>query len=209
MSRKAKVGRLRRAIRRGRARIHRIATYDRRRRAAIRRLLAEQSAIVMFDDVDTRLIPDSAPAAAGYVDGTWPTYRPLRERFPDRPVLAIAVSAGHDAHCLDVETGDAAVAEVPGWIVRQQEGWAGSRWRPCVYASKAVVPQVIAVCAAAGIGREEYRIWAADWTYQPHICSPASCGASFTAEATQWTDRAAGVSLDQSLCSAEFFPGSR
>lgn len=207
MRRAARLARLRRALRRGRRRIRQIVTYDRRRRRAIAQLLAEQSAIVMFDNVDVAAIPDKAPAVAGYVDGRWPTFEALKARFPDRPRLSIAVSAADDAHCLDVETGDAAPADVPGWIRRQQASWAGEDWRPAVYASKAVVPAVIAACAAAGVRREEYRVWSADWTYRPHICSPHSCGATFTAEATQWTDCDPGG--DKSLCAAGFFPGTR
>lgn len=209
MTKAGKLTRLRGHLRRGRARIKRIATYNRRRRRAIRRLLAEQGSIVMFDDVDVSLIPPDAPAVAGYVDGSWPTFEALKASHPHAHRLSIAVSAEHDAHCLDVETGDASPDDVPGWIRRQQASWAGEDWRPAVYASKAIVPAVIASCQAAGIGRGEYRVWSADWTYQPHICSPSSCGASFEADSTQFSDRYNGVSLDASLCSSTFLPGAR
>lgn len=209
MTRAGRLRRLRVHLARGVGKIKKIAGYNRRRRQAIKRLLAEQGATVMFDNIDAAAVPDSAPAFAGYVDGRpeWQSFAPLRARFPRKPGLSIATSAEHDAHCLDVETGDASPDQVPEWIRRQQERWAGEEWRPCVYGSKSMIPLIIAACDQAGIKRGEYRVWSADWTYQPHICSPASCGATFTAEATQWTDRDAGG--DKSLCAAGFFPGAR
>lgn len=209
MTRAGKLSRLRAHLARGVKKVKRVAGYNRRRRGAIKRLLAEQGAIVMYDDVDLALIPAAAPAVAGYVDGAFQTFDQLRAQFPHAWKLSIAVTAEDDAHCLDVETGDAVPAEVADWLHRQFAGWAGEKYRPVVYSSKSQMPEVIAACEAAGIKRGRYRVWSADWTFQPHICAPSSCGASFTADATQWTDRANGQSLDQSLCTAGFFPGTR
>lgn len=209
MTRGQKVKRLRVHLARGVQKIRKIAGYNRRRRRAIRRLLTEQGSIVMYDDVDVTLIPGAAPAVAGYVDGAWQTFESLREEFPHAWKLSIATSPRSNAHCLDVERGDASPGDVPGWLQRQRDSWAGEEYRPCVYANKGEAPAVIAACDAAGIKRRSYRLWVADWTFQPHICGPSSCGASFSADATQWTDRANGQSLDQSLCAAGFFPGTR
>ena len=70
----------------------------------------------MYDDVNLALIPANAPAVAGYVGGRWPTYGPMVAKFPHAKHLSIAISALENARCLDVEPGDATIAQAPGWV---------------------------------------------------------------------------------------------
>jgi hypothetical protein len=103
-----------------------------------------------------------------------------------------------------VEAGDATNAVVEGWLRRQH---ARGLKRPVIYTSVSNVRALSQMLAAAGFqhGRE-YKLWSAHFTFKPHLCSPAcGFGMPFTADATQWTDKALGRSLDQSLVSPGFW----
>jgi hypothetical protein len=65
---------------------------------------------------------------------------------------------------------------------------------------------VLAALARAGIDRSQVRLWTAHYTGHAHLCT-ATCGFGFrwTADATQWTDRALGRNLDESVCTDSFF----
>ena len=152
------------------------------------------SPITMYDSVDIGTVPGFAQAVAGYVGGNWPTYDGLVKRFPKAHHLSIAVNAGEDAECLDIETGDATPADAPNWVRRQH---ARGIKRPVVYANASTMPSVLNALSAARIGRNEYRVWTAHYTYRAHI-EPGS-------DATQYTDKALGRNLDASLCSPTFF----
>lgn len=151
---------------------------------------------VMYDSVDPSQIPASAPAVAGYVGGAWPDYSAEVRRWPHAHHLSIAVNASEDAECLDVENGDATPDEVPAWFDRQERRGVH---RPCLYASISAVPTIVDVMTKHGVPRSRYRVWAAHYTYEPHI--EPGC------DATQWTDKALGRNLDESLCSDTFFDG--
>jgi peptidoglycan hydrolase-like protein with peptidoglycan-binding domain len=161
------------------------------------------SGIVMYDAINLSQIPADAPAAAGYVDGHWPTYARLRGMFPRAHLLSIAVTAASNADCLDIETGDATPASAAAWYERQK----GRVTRPCLYASASVMQaDVVPVIQAAGIPRAAVRLWSAHYTGTPHICGPATCRAmSISADGTQWTNAAFGRDLDESLLAADFF----
>lgn len=161
------------------------------------------SEIVMFDAVDISQIPAGPAAVAGYVDGAYQTAPLLAARFPHAKLLTIAVNPAHDAEGLDVETGDAAPEDAPGWTRRQE---ARKVQRPCLYASvEPMQDEVIPVLKAAGITRASVRLWTAHYAGK-HICGPSTCGELSTdADGTQWTDQAFGRPLDQSLLAAGFF----
>jgi len=162
--------------------------------------------LAMFDDVNVKLIPKSAPAVAGYVGGNWPTFKRLPKLFPHAHLLSIAVTAAEDAMCLDVETGDATPDQAPAWV-RRQHGRGVKR--PVVYTSASLLQGLVNLLAEHGLkhGRD-YLLWSAHYTFHPHLCSSVcGFGIRVTADATQWTDHAFGRSLDQSLCSPGFFVG--
>lgn len=169
-----------------------------------RRLRDEHKAFSMFDDVVVPLIPYHV-AAAGYVDGEYPTFRTLVERGKNHPLLSVAVFAASVAMCLDIENGDASIPQAAEWFHRMRR--AGIE-RPCFYISVDNAPPLIQeLIHNHEIPRKDYRLWTAHYTYQPHLCSPHSCGAlrSTTADATQWTSHSSGESLDRSLVKADFF----
>jgi peptidoglycan hydrolase-like protein with peptidoglycan-binding domain len=161
-------------------------------------------AITMFDDVVVALMPRGDNYAyAGYVGGHFPTFAELPARFPNHSLLSIAVSAGQNAECLDVEKGDADISQAPGWVHRQlQRGL----FRPCLYTSASNLRALEHTLAAAGLKRSDYRLWAAHYTGRAHFCGPRACGFGLSeADGCQFTDRALGLSLDQSILKANFF----
>lgn len=163
------------------------------------------TSVTMYDSIQPSQIPLKATAVAGYVNGRWPTFRQLEKTFPRARRLSIAVDAAVDADCLDVEAGDASVAQAAGWVKRQQR--RGVK-RPVVYCSVSTVPALFAGLGKAGVGRDRIRLWTAHYTGKPHRCTTAACGYGCgEADATQWTDRALGRNLDASLCSPGFFGG--
>lgn len=158
---------------------------------------------IMYDDVTLSLIPKDAPAVAGYVNGRWPNYAASVKQFPHAKHLSIAVTAEADAECLDIERGDANPSQAPVWVRRQLVRGVE---RPAVYCSLSDAEKVLSVLAYSGIPRRKVRLITAHYTGKPHICSKAcGFGLSTTADGTQFTDRALGRSLDESLLQDTFF----
>jgi hypothetical protein len=150
--------------------------------------------VTMYDSVTVSEIPANAEAVAGYTSGKWPTYNELVAKFPHAHHLSIAVNSGHDADCLDVETGDATPSEAPAWVRRQH---ARGKKLPVLYANLSTMPSVIAALTANGIHRSEYLLWVA------HYDNIANIPSGF--DAKQYWDKALGKNLDVSLCSDAFF----
>jgi peptidoglycan hydrolase-like protein with peptidoglycan-binding domain len=164
--------------------------------------------ITMFDSVDVSQMPAGASYAyAGYVNGRFRTYPDLQKKFPRNKLLSIAVTADADADCLDVETGDATVAQVGAWVIRQL---ARGVARPCLYASVSQMQAVAGAVHAAKAGTlNQVRLWSAHYTFNRHICGPSTCRQlSFSADGTQWTDRSHGKNLDESVLQDDFFSGT-
>lgn len=158
----------------------------------------------MYDNVNVELMHQlvpNAPAVAGYVNGRWPTYPEVVKRWPNAKHLSVAVTAGADADCLDVERGDATNSQAPAWIKRQL---ARGVYRPVVYTSASNAAALLATLSRAGIDRSQVRLWSAHYTGKPHICGRATCGYP-QADGTQWTDKVNGKSQDESLLSSTFF----
>lgn len=157
----------------------------------------------MYDDVNLSLIPKDAEVVAGYVNGRWVTFPKLAAEFPHAKHVSIAVTAEANAEVLDVERGDALISQVPNWVRRQL---ARGVDRPVVYCAVSDAKDVLKVLAYSGIPRRKVRLWTAHYTGHQHFCS-AACGFGMptTADATQYTDKALGRSLDASVVSDTFF----
>lgn len=186
--------------------------HNRRRIGVLRRLAAKlrhrlrnrRRPTTMYDSVTITEIPAGARAVAGYVGGNWPTFRGLVTAFPRARRLSIAIAASEDAHCLDIEPGDATVNEAVAWVRRQLS--RGVK-RPCVYASASQIDGLVAALEAAGLHRSQVRIWSAHYGRGRHLCGPATCGEvrSISADATQYDNRALGRNLDVSVLRRDFF----
>lgn len=74
----------------------------------------------MYDGINPDTVPNGADIYAGYVGGKWPSLAGLKQKFPNKLFLSIAVNAQEDAQVLDVERYDATPEEAPGWANRQR-----------------------------------------------------------------------------------------
>lgn len=153
------------------------------------------TAVAMFDDVDVNLLPANYSVYACYGDGRYANAAAVRSRFPGARVVVIDVRGSYrNGDCLDVEPGDATNADAVAWF-RAREGHTSTP-KPMLYTSASNVDALHGTMNRAGISRDRYFIWSAHYTGQAHICG--SCGYP-KADATQWTDKALGRSLDESL----------
>lgn len=179
--------------------------------------MTDLSTYVMLDDVNLALLGLHAPAAhalAGYVNGDYANYAELAKASTSAGKFLLSIDVNADtntgAQCLDIENGDATAADAPAWFKATAAAGAKARdfrWFPKLYTSESNLPALVKVMTKAKIPRASYLLWSAHYTDKAHICGPSSCGSKVQADATQWTDRAFGVSLDESLCSAQFFAG--
>lgn len=158
---------------------------------------------VMYDSTTIDQIPADAKAVAGYVGGNWTTYPKLVQRFPHARVVSIAVASWQAAECVDRETGDVPAALVPAWVGRAK---ARGVKRPIVYVSASEAQSLVNLLFRSGYRRSSYRLWTAHYTGREHLCGPR-CGFGQLApsDATQWTDKALGRNLDQSLTTPSFW----
>lgn len=175
-----------------------------RRAGRVSGKLADRPYITMFDDITVGLMPLRADYAyAGYVGGWWPTFAELLRKFAGHDLLSIAINSHENAMCLDIEKGDASIADAPGWYERQV---ALGVWRPALYTSASNLAALERTMAAHRIERRAYRLWSAHYTGRAHLCSPRSCGFGLSeADGCQFTSNALGLNLDESILLPDFF----
>ena len=154
--------------------------------------------IGMADSITVADLPPGMASYAGYVNGRWPTYSAVVAAHPGVQVLSITVVLADTAECLDVENGDATVAQAPSYVKMRV---AAGIWRPVIYTSEANLSAVVGACAAVGLSRDAYRLWSAHYAGK-HICGPTMCGSSVQADGTQWIDHGG---WDESLLTDGFF----
>lgn len=160
----------------------------------------------MKDSTHWAAIPVGTPIVAGYVAPShfaWPAAG--WSRFPSSVLVRITPSAGtHGAgiHVLDVETGDATPAQVPGWVSAS----LGAGQPPTVYMNVATWPAVIRACTSAGVPIPEF--WVANWNGIQNLPSITVDGITYTAVAHQYADPAHGSGGDwDSSIAADQWPG--
>jgi hypothetical protein len=69
-----------------------------------------------YDDVNLSLIPSDAEYVFYYVDGDYKETSTVSAKFPKARLIGIAVDSADAADVLDVETGDASIADVFYWL---------------------------------------------------------------------------------------------
>lgn len=165
------------------------------------------SPTVMYDSTEVSSIPKDAQAVAGYVDGAFANFNEMKTKFPNARHLSIAVFASSDADCLDIEPGNATPSEAPAWVRRQI---ARGLEKPTVYAAVSEMNTVVSALNSAGVSRSSYKIWTAHTEQGKHICGAGTCNqlSGATADATQWNWEALGRTLDESVLTRSFFPGT-
>jgi len=157
--------------------------------------------ITMYDDTSVSLIPAGAEAVAAYVDGRFANLNAVKQRFPKAKILTITVLGG-TADAGDIETGDMTPKSGAAWAKRMM--LAGHR-RPVVYANRSTMPAVIAELRKLGITRAQVRLWVADYTGVPHFPTFQWGSTTTSADGCQFTDKALGRSLDESILRDDFF----
>ena len=157
--------------------------------------------ITMYDSIDLSQFPSNPEAVAGYVGGYWPTYNELCKKFPNAHHLSIAVNKSQRARCFDIEPGNAVPSDGPAWFKNYGDDSEGPI---VIYCGASASQQVINAMSSGGIARSRYLLWSAHYTYKEHTCGPGTCGYP-QADGTQWTDKAMGRNLDQSIVSDAFF----
>lgn len=149
----------------------------------------------MFDTVTLATVPVHPFALAGYTSGYWPTYLPLRARWPKAHTISIAISWGYRADCLDLEPRDAVPAQAGAWALADIR--AGHP-HPCLYSDLSEMPAVKASLAAA-LGpnwRSHVLLWLAWYRYVAGLVAGY--------DAVQWTDHALSRNLDESTVTLDF-----
>jgi len=120
--------------------------------------------LLLRDSINAPLIPPDTPVVAGYGDGkfiwspSWVDGSNWWDLFPNAVKLVLVVDAAHSGDVLDVEVGDAAPADVPGWCDRFSRP---GRRAPTVYCNRSTLP---AVQQAVGGRRVDYWIATLDGT---------------------------------------------
>ena len=163
--------------------------------------------IAMPDSIRPQDMPKGYLAYLAYVDGERSKDADqVRAMFPGAHILTLTVlGGGAKADGCDMEPGDLSPASAADWLWRQVTAGA---WRPVLYASRDSVPRVLQPLSQLGVTRPAIRILSAHYGEGEHICSPAACGAPFTADGTQWTDRfrtPSGALVDMSMLAGNFF----
>lgn len=159
--------------------------------------------LTMYDGVTVSNLPAGGSAYVGYADGNWPNLVGVRARFPGLPILVLTTGLGI-GDGVDVEPGNVAwnngCAAVPGWV---KDRIAAGVYRPVVYISSAYSQMIINLLAAAGLSRDQYRLFSAHWNSVNHVCHPGVCGLP-AADGTQWKGNVNNA-YDISLILPNFF----
>lgn len=113
---------------------------------------------IMYDSVDSMGIPADAEMVAGYIDGEWPSYGAIVNRFPTAIHVSIATNPAHAAQVMDAETGNGTVPEWVQWIVNRRT--AGGD--PTVFCIVSVQQELIAALDAQHIPHPWW--WISNWS---------------------------------------------
>lgn len=162
-----------------------------------------QNEIALYDAVTLSNIPSSAQAVAGYVDGKWPTWDAVLQRWPKARHVSITVTGQHDADVCDCENGDLTIDDAIRWFMRKRDA---GYWAPGIYGSLDTWLFLYDRLEQLGVQRSHVRVWTAHWTNRWHRCS-TRCSRYFPwqADATQFSDRALDRELDVSAATTDFF----
>ena len=135
---------------------------------------------IIYDSITVEALPwDPTAIYLGYVDGAWPTYTRVKQRFPNSVVLSVTTTGFTKADICDCETGDA-TPEVAA------AGLANGLYHT-IYSDRSTLPALV-----KAIGNQRWHWFCADWTGVPHLV-PGSV-------ATQYADPpASGGNYDISI----------
>jgi hypothetical protein len=165
------------------------------------------SAVTAYDDTDLSEVPADAEVIFYYTDGRFKETSEIAAKFPHAILIGIDVAPGDDGDALDVEPGDATIADIFWWLKRQlARKVTRPVSAPVIYISADDVASMMVHMDANGfVHGKDYLIWSAHYGKGAHICGPDTCKATPVAcDATQYTDAADGKSLDESMLGPTF-----
>lgn len=168
---------------------------------AIRALTAPR---LQYDSVSVQNIPRDAKAAAYYVDGRYENEAEVKAQAPKARYTSIAVFASGVADCLDIEPGNATVAEAAGWYRKMRE--LRPKRKPIFYIAAAAADELVSALRNSGIARDKYILWTAHYGAGKHFCGEGSCPYARSAgkvDSTQFTTN--NETLDESVCRPSFW----
>jgi hypothetical protein len=121
----------------------------------------------MYDSVNAQSIPADAQVAAGYVDGSWPSFNAVVQRTPNAQHVSITTRSTHGVRVCDVESGDDTPQQGAQWA--KDEIAAGRR--PTLYCNRSTWFACVSALQAVGVAQGDVDWWIADWTGLPHLLS--------------------------------------
>jgi hypothetical protein len=138
-------------------------------------------ALHCFDSV----VPEAIPPAAivlGYVDGAWPTYDVLHERFKKATTLVVSVTTGTaDASILDCERGNATPDTAAKWAIER----LSDQKHPTIYGGRDALEAVMTGLRRRNVRADLVSYFLADWTQvgvsQSHLKWPRRVPAPYAA----------------------------
>lgn len=181
--------------------MHAIRALRKRLAKAVRALTAPR---LQYDSVSVQNIPHDAKAAAFYVDGRFANEDAVKGQAPHARYTSIAVFASGVADCLDIEPGNASIAEAAGWYRKMRE--LRPKRKPIFYIGAASADELVGALRNSGIKRESYILWTAHYGTGKHLCGEGSCPygrAAGKVDATQFTTN--NETLDESVCRPSFW----
>lgn len=130
----------------------------------------------MFDAVDAKDVPSSGfDLLAGYSNGNYQSYLPLKQRFPHVTVVSIDTqNKPGSAQVCDIENGDVRPDEAPAWF---DASLRAGIVRPTLYYSASLHEEI-----KGYMGERKYDAWIGD--YGPSEC-PVKSDAQVTVVAWQ------------------------
>ena len=150
----------------------------------------------MYDSVDVTQIPNKPAAVAAYINGNFANIDAVRKRFPHARILTISVTGDVPADCYDIERGDYKPEDTPRLYQIAKDH---NVWRPCFYAQlSGNMPMVKDYLNLVNrMVRDAVRLWVAYYNGTPDLPDGY--------DAHQFTNRALGRNLDESICNDRFF----
>ena len=95
----------------------------------------------MADAIAVADLPEGMDAYAGYVDGRWPTFQQLCDRFYPRAHCISLTVLGGNARFADCETGNLSAEEGARWLIDRVPTAEGGLWTPLRAEREGIVPQ--------------------------------------------------------------------
>jgi hypothetical protein len=115
-----------------------------------------------YDSVSASGMPDDGAFYCFYSAGAFANGTAVKADHPSKLYLGITPTLSNvaGADCLDIENGDATPADAPSFVKSAQPPNLNL---PALYASESNIAAINSACSAAGISRDKYYLFQADW----------------------------------------------